>query len=68
LVADATPPATLRWFSPGGRYFTVERSGDLAAGFTVVQRHVPTTPGINAYVDPVPAASDATLFYRLRAE
>jgi subtilisin family serine protease len=58
----------LRWFSPAGRYFTIERTTNLAAGFQTLQRRILTTKGTNTFTDPSLAGGGGPYFYRLRSE
>ncbi len=53
--AGAGQPATLRWHSVEGKLYTVYKSTNLKAGFTVLQDNVPATAPLNVFTDPAPA-------------
>lgn len=68
FLTPVTALNPLRWFSPAGRYFTIERTSNLATSFHTLQRHIPTVAGTNTFTDPELAGGQGAFFYRLRAE
>ena len=68
FIPNVPASAPLQWFSAAGRFYTVERTADLAAGFTILQRHVLAVQGVNSFTDPALATGAGPFFYRLRSE
>ncbi len=54
----------VEWSSELGRVYTLERSTDLAAGYTPVAGNLVATPPLNSYTDQT--ALDGPVFYRVR--
>lgn len=65
--ADPLGGVRVAWSSVGGRFYTVQRSGDLLAGFTNVQTHVAATPPQNSVRDSS-ATGVGPYFYRVLVE
>jgi hypothetical protein len=57
----------IAWGSAPNRFYTIERTADLKAGFTKLVEHIPATPPENVFVDPG-ATDSAQFFYRVRVE
>jgi hypothetical protein len=57
----------IAWASAPNRFYTIERTADLKAGFTKLVEHIPATPPENVFVDPG-ATYSAQFFYRVRVE
>jgi alpha-tubulin suppressor-like RCC1 family protein len=55
------------WGSAPNRFYTIERTADLKAGFTPLVEHIPATPPENVFVDSG-ATNSAQFFYRVRVE
>jgi hypothetical protein len=50
----------VRWLSQPGKTYTVYKSTDLSAGFTVLKENIPATPPINTEADP---SGDQSAYY-----
>ncbi|MCX6926385.1 MAG: thrombospondin type 3 repeat-containing protein [Verrucomicrobia bacterium] len=66
LVMNAGVPE-IRWSSVAGKHYRVERSTNLAAGFSPLQTGISATPPQNAYHD-VSAIGPGPCFYRVVLE
>lgn len=71
LFMNTEPAVTggfiVSWGSQTGRYYTVERSGNLLTGFSPLQTEISATPPENTYADPT-ALGDGPWFYRIIIE
>ena len=65
--ADPLGGARVTWSSVAGRFYTVQRSGDLLTGFADVQVHVAATPPQNVSRD-AGATGGGPYFYRVVVE
>ena len=57
----------IAWYSKTNKLYAIQRTSDLASGFTNVAEHVLATPPQNNYLD-VAATNGASFFYRLKVE
>jgi hypothetical protein len=48
---------TIRWSSVAGKTYTLHKSTNLQAGFTVLADNLPATPPLNSFTDPNPGAA-----------
>lgn len=68
FLPPLTPADPLRWSSAAGRFYTLERTADLAAGFIPLSRHISAVAGTNSFNDPDLVNGKGPFFYRLRSE
>src|SRR5262249_44204669 len=64
---DPSGGILIEWRSAPGKLYTAQRSGDLQAGFSDLQIHIPATAPTNSIHDAT-AAGSGPYFYRLRLE
>ncbi len=67
VVADPLGGVRVEWSSVQGKFYTVQRSGDLLSGFTNLQTHIAATSPVNSFRDAI-ATGDGPYFYRLFVE
>jgi hypothetical protein len=67
VAADPLGGVRVAWSSVAGRFYTLQRSGDLLTGFTDVQTHVAATPPQNSVRDSG-ATGLGPFFYRVVVE
>ena len=57
----------VEWSAVEGKFYTLQRSGDLFSGFSDLRTHIPATAPKNSFRDTT-ATGAGPFFYRLRVE
>lgn len=67
VLADPLGGVRVQWSSVAGKFYTVQRSGDLLSGFTGLQARLAATAPLNSFRD-TSATGAGPYFYRLLVE